>query len=133
MVIFNGVCAIANGMNSFQCFGRVSRPARTVCRAASVQAGAIRDALTIPDAAILRDTENQPFVYVQSGSNQFARRLVKVADSQGGRTQVTEGLKEGERVVGDGSLFAATSAFLLGASSSGLAPVADDLVRDSEN
>jgi cobalt-zinc-cadmium efflux system membrane fusion protein len=72
---------------------------------ATVQAGAIRDALTVPDAAILRDTENQPFVYVQSGSNQFARRLVKAADSQGGRTQVTDGLKEGERVVGDGSLF----------------------------
>lgn len=72
---------------------------------AVVQAGAIRDALTIPDAALLRDTENQPFVYVQSGSNQFARRVVKVADSQGGRTQVTDGLKEGERVVGDGSLF----------------------------
>ena len=27
MVIFNGVWAIANGMNSFQCLGRVSRPA----------------------------------------------------------------------------------------------------------
>jgi membrane fusion protein, heavy metal efflux system len=72
---------------------------------ASVQAGAIRDALTVPDAAVLRDTENQPFVYVQSGSNQFARRLVKVGESEGGRTQVTEGLKEGERVVGDGGLF----------------------------
>jgi cobalt-zinc-cadmium efflux system membrane fusion protein len=72
---------------------------------AAVQAGAIRDALIIPDAAVLRDTENQPFVYVQSGSNQFARRLIKVGDSQGGRTQVTDGLKEGERVVGDGSLF----------------------------
>jgi len=72
---------------------------------ATVQAGAIRDALTVPDAAVLRDTENQPFVYVQAGANQFARRLVKVADSQGGHTQVTEGLKEGERVVGDGSLF----------------------------
>jgi cobalt-zinc-cadmium efflux system membrane fusion protein len=72
---------------------------------ATVQAGAIRDALTVPDAAVLRDTENQPFVYVQSGSNQFARRLVKVGDSQSGRTQVTDGLKEGERVVGDGSLF----------------------------
>jgi cobalt-zinc-cadmium efflux system membrane fusion protein len=71
----------------------------------AVQAGAIRDALTVPDAAVLRDTENQPFVYVQSGSNQFARRLVKAGDSQGGRTQVTVGLKEGERVVGDGSLF----------------------------
>jgi len=72
---------------------------------ATVQAGAVRDALTVPDTAVLRDTENQPFVYVQSGANQFARRLVKVADSQGGRTQVTDGLKEGERVVGDGSLF----------------------------
>jgi cobalt-zinc-cadmium efflux system membrane fusion protein len=72
---------------------------------ATVQAGAIRDALIVPDAAVLRDTENQPFVYVQSGSNQFARRLIKVGDSQGGRTQVTDGLKEGERVVGDGSLF----------------------------
>lgn len=72
---------------------------------ATVQAGAIRDALLIPDAAVLRDTENQPFVYVQSGSNQFARRLIKAGDSQGGHTQVTDGLKEGERVVGDGSLF----------------------------
>lgn len=72
---------------------------------ATVQAGAIRDALVVPDAAVLRDSENQPFVYVQSGSNQFARRLVKVADSQGGRTQITDGLKEGDHVVGDGSLF----------------------------
>ena len=72
---------------------------------AAVQAGAIRDALTVPDAAVLRDTENQPFVYVQSGTNQFARRLVKVGDSQGGRTQIADGLKEGERVAGDGALF----------------------------
>jgi membrane fusion protein, heavy metal efflux system len=72
---------------------------------ATVQAGAVRDALIVPDAAVLRDTENEPFVYVQSGSNQFARRPVKVGDSQGGRTQVTDGLKEGEHVVGDGSLF----------------------------
>ncbi|HEV2197294.1 MAG TPA: efflux RND transporter periplasmic adaptor subunit [Candidatus Acidoferrum sp.] len=72
---------------------------------AMLQAGTIQNALTVPDAAVLRDTENIPFVYVQSGANQFARRLVKVADSQDGRTQITEGLKEGERVVGDGSLF----------------------------
>lgn len=72
---------------------------------AVLEAGTIQNALTVPDAAVLRDTENIPFVYVQSGANQFARRLVKVADSQDGRTQITEGLKEGERVVGDGSLF----------------------------
>jgi membrane fusion protein, heavy metal efflux system len=72
---------------------------------AVLQAGTIQNAITVPDAAVLHDTENIPFVYVQSGANQFARRLVKVADSQDGRTQITEGLKEGERVVGDGSLF----------------------------
>lgn len=72
---------------------------------AMLQAGVIRNALTVPDAAVLRDTENMPFVYAQSGANQFARRLVKIGDSQDGRTQITDGLKEGERVVGDGSLF----------------------------
>jgi membrane fusion protein, heavy metal efflux system len=72
---------------------------------ATVHAGALANALTVPDAAVLRDSENQPFVYVQSGPNQFARRLVKVGDSQDGRTLVQNGLTEGERVVGDGSLF----------------------------
>ncbi|HYL62749.1 MAG TPA: efflux RND transporter periplasmic adaptor subunit [Candidatus Methylomirabilis sp.] len=74
---------------------------------ASVKAGSIVDALTVPDAAVLRDTENQPFVYVQSTTkpNEFARRLVQVGDSRDGRTQIKSGVKEGEHVVGDGSLF----------------------------
>jgi cobalt-zinc-cadmium efflux system membrane fusion protein len=72
---------------------------------AVLQSGLIRDALTVPDAAVLRDTENMPFVYVQSGADKFARRLVKIGDSEGGRTQITDGLKEGERLVADGSLF----------------------------
>jgi cobalt-zinc-cadmium efflux system membrane fusion protein len=74
---------------------------------ATVNAGAIANALTVPDAAVLHDTENQPFVYVQSSAkqNEFARRLVQLGDSHSGRTQVTDGLKEGEHVVGDGSLF----------------------------
>jgi membrane fusion protein, heavy metal efflux system len=74
---------------------------------ATVSAGVIANALTVPDAAVLRDTENQPFVYVQSSTkqNEFARRLVQLGDSHGGRTQIAGGVKEGERVVGDGSLF----------------------------
>jgi cobalt-zinc-cadmium efflux system membrane fusion protein len=72
---------------------------------ALVQAGAIQDAVLVPDAAVLHDTENQPFVYVQTGSNQFARRLVTLGESNAGKTQITSGLKEGEHVVGDGSLF----------------------------
>jgi cobalt-zinc-cadmium efflux system membrane fusion protein len=72
---------------------------------ATVRAGAVANALLVPDAAVLRDDENMPFVYVQTGANQFARRLVTVGDSSGGRTQITSGLNDGERVVGDGSLF----------------------------
>ncbi len=72
---------------------------------ATVRAGAIGNTLLVPDAAVLRDTENQPFVYVQTGSTQFARRLVTLGESADGRTQITSGLKAGERVVGDGSLF----------------------------
>jgi len=72
---------------------------------ATVQAGAVKGALTVPDSAVLRDTENQPFVYVLQGQNKFARRLVSVAEGGNGRTIVTNGLKEGERVAGDGALF----------------------------
>jgi len=59
----------------------------------------------VPDSSVLRDTENEPFVYVQTDSNKFARRMVKIGDSEGGRTLVQDGLKEGEHVIGNGSLF----------------------------
>jgi multidrug efflux pump subunit AcrA (membrane-fusion protein) len=72
---------------------------------ALVKAGAIPDAITVPDAAILRDTENQPFVYVQTNANEFARRVVTLGERNRTRTQIISGLKEGEHVVGDGSLF----------------------------
>jgi len=74
---------------------------------ATVSAGAIANALTVPDASVLRDSENQPFVYVQSPAkqNEFARRLVQLGESHGSRTQIAGGLKEDEHVVGDGSLF----------------------------
>ena len=72
---------------------------------AMVHAGVTENALLVPDAAVLRDTENQPFVYVLAGTNQFARRLVTLGDSSAGRTQIKTGLKEGESVAGDGGLF----------------------------
>ena len=72
---------------------------------ALVRAGSIPDAITVPDAAILRDTENQPFVYVQTNPGEFARRIVTLGESGKGRTRIVTGLKEGERIVGDGSLF----------------------------
>lgn len=73
---------------------------------AVVQAGAIDNALTVPDAAILRDAENHPFVYVATGqANQFERRLVVLGQPSEGRTQIVSGLRAGERVVGEGGMF----------------------------
>jgi membrane fusion protein, heavy metal efflux system len=73
----------------------------------TLQAGAINDALVVPDASVLHDTENMPFVYVQTGdkANQFGRRVVTIGENHDGKTQITSGLKEGERVVGDGGIF----------------------------
>jgi cobalt-zinc-cadmium efflux system membrane fusion protein len=72
---------------------------------ATVNAGTIRDAIALPDAAVLRDTENQPFVYAAASANQFGRRSVTLGESLTGQTQITGGLKPGDRVVGNGSLF----------------------------
>ena len=75
---------------------------------ATVHAGAIDNALTVPDAAVLRTQENEPFVYVVADPakpNQFGQRLVSVGESQGGRTQILSGLRQGESVAADGSLF----------------------------
>ena len=71
----------------------------------TVTAGTIANAIAVPDAAVLRDDENQPFVYVAQGSNQFGRRPVDLGESQNGHTQILKGLSPGDKVVGDGSLF----------------------------
>ncbi len=72
---------------------------------ASVRAAALQNVLTVPDAAVLRDTENEPFVYVQTGATEFARRQVTLGEANNGRIQLTSGVKEAERVAGNGSLF----------------------------
>lgn len=71
----------------------------------TVTAGVMSNVVAVPDSAILRDDNNQPFVYVATGSNQFGRRSVETGNSQNGQTQILKGISIGERVVGDGSLF----------------------------
>jgi len=72
---------------------------------ATVQGGTIQNALLVPVAAVMRDAENQPFVYVVNQSNQFARRPVTVGETNQTTAQLTGGVAPGDRVVGDGSLF----------------------------
>jgi cobalt-zinc-cadmium efflux system membrane fusion protein len=72
---------------------------------ADVRAGVIPNAFFVPDSSVLRDDQNMPYVYLQTGDSKFARRGVTLGESLGGKTQILTGLQTGDRVVGDGSLF----------------------------
>ena len=71
----------------------------------NVTAGTLSNVIVVPNAAVLRDDDNQPFVYVATGASQFGRRDVDLGVSQDGQTQILNGISAGERVAGDGSLF----------------------------
>jgi cobalt-zinc-cadmium efflux system membrane fusion protein len=70
-----------------------------------LHAGTIQNALVLPDSAVLRNNDNEPFVYVDEGNNKFGERLVKIGPSGDGKTQILSGIKPGDRVIADGSLF----------------------------
>jgi cobalt-zinc-cadmium efflux system membrane fusion protein len=70
-----------------------------------VTAGSIPNALTVPDSAVLRNEEDQPFVFLRQGENQFGEKLVDVGESRDGRMQILSGLRAGDHVVAEGSLF----------------------------
>jgi cobalt-zinc-cadmium efflux system membrane fusion protein len=71
----------------------------------TVTAGSQSNVIAVPNSSVLRDDNNQPFVYVATGENQFGRRDVELGQGENGRTQILKGISVGERVVGDGSLF----------------------------
>ena len=78
----------------------------------TVTAGSVANAVAVPDAAVLRDDENEPFVYVVTGSNQFGRRSVGIGQSQNGQTQILKGLSVGEKVVGQRRAVSAVRQFV---------------------
>ncbi len=61
--------------------------------------------LLVPVAAVLRDDENLPFVYVAQPGGAFARRHVTLGDRAGDQYQVSQGVQAGDRVVVDGGIF----------------------------
>ncbi len=66
---------------------------------------ATHDALVVPTPAILYDAENLPFVYVRVETGKFAQRQVTLGTQQNGQTEITQGVKDGDPVVTQGSLF----------------------------
>ncbi len=65
----------------------------------------LKRVVTVPTSAVLFDPDNMPFVYVQTGENQFAQRMVTAGVQQGEEYEIVTGLKEGEKVVTEGSVF----------------------------
>jgi cobalt-zinc-cadmium efflux system membrane fusion protein len=61
--------------------------------------------LVVPVAALLRDDNNEPIVYVQVRPGEFAQRSIHTGAEQGGFVAVTFGLSEGEEIVTEGGLF----------------------------
>jgi len=61
--------------------------------------------LAVPVAAVLRDDKNEPLVYVQVEPGKFAQRPVTIGPQRNGLVAVASGLREGENVVADGSIF----------------------------
>jgi cobalt-zinc-cadmium efflux system membrane fusion protein len=61
--------------------------------------------LLAPVAAILRDDENLPFVYLAEPDGGFARRHVTLGSRVGDQYEITAGLKDSEQLVVDGGLF----------------------------
>ena len=60
--------------------------------------------LLVPAAAVLRDEQNLPFVYVASG-NDFVRRRIELGSRVDDHYEVSSGLVAGDKVAGDGALF----------------------------
>jgi cobalt-zinc-cadmium efflux system membrane fusion protein len=61
--------------------------------------------LLAPVAAILRDDENLPFVYLALAGGSFERRHVTLGSRVADQYEITAGLKDGDQLVGDGALF----------------------------
>ena len=67
---------------------------------------ASRSGVLVPVAAVLRDEDNRPFVYVaDSSSTGYRRRSVELGLRLDDRYEITSGLAPGERVVAKGGLF----------------------------
>lgn len=64
-----------------------------------------RHGLLVASAAVLRDEDNLPFVFIAMADGSFARRRVILGLRVGQRDEVTSGLAAGEKVVADGALF----------------------------
>lgn len=64
-----------------------------------------RNGLLIPVSAVLRNSEDLPFVYIVTPNGSYARQPVTLGPRVGDLYVISQGLQPGEQVVVDGSIF----------------------------
>lgn len=70
-----------------------------------IQARQVSKGLLVPVSAILRDTENLPFVYVAQPDKSFARQAVTLGARVEEQYEILSGLKPDDQIVVEGGLF----------------------------
>ena len=72
---------------------------------AVIHTGSQGNTLVVPVSAVLRDDKNEPMVYVQVEPGKFAQRSIVTDGQQNDLVAVASGLRSGETIVSDGSVF----------------------------
>ena len=72
---------------------------------ARIQPSQAQRGLVVPHAAVLRDDDNLPFVYVQTTPGTFARRHVELGSPVDDGQVIAGGVKPGEQVLASGAVF----------------------------
>jgi cobalt-zinc-cadmium efflux system membrane fusion protein len=72
----------------------------------AVRSGRTRTGILVPVSAVLRDDDNQPFVFLAAATaGTFARRTITLGERVGDLYEVAQGIHPGDRVVTEGGLF----------------------------
>jgi cobalt-zinc-cadmium efflux system membrane fusion protein len=71
----------------------------------SINSDLKRSGILVPEAAVLRDEQNLPFVFVGTAPGQYSRRSITLGTHVGSNYEVVSGLTVGEKIVAEGALF----------------------------
>ncbi|MDQ6830959.1 MAG: efflux RND transporter periplasmic adaptor subunit [Gemmatimonadota bacterium] len=71
----------------------------------TIRSSTPRSGVLVPVAAVLRDEDNLPFVFVEGKDGSFGRRMVTLGNRVDDRYEVRSGLSAFEKVISEGGLF----------------------------
>jgi cobalt-zinc-cadmium efflux system membrane fusion protein len=71
----------------------------------AIQSSKARTGILVPVSSVLRDDQNLPFVFIAESDGGYDRRSITIGQRIANQYEITGGLKGGEHIVSEGSLF----------------------------